>query len=66
MRWRSWSRTILDREIIEKETPLGKVRVKTVSLDGTVLRSKIEYDDLSRLARENNLSLSETEKRINE
>jgi uncharacterized protein (DUF111 family) len=65
IRWRTWNRTILERESSEKETPLGKVRLKTVIKDGKAIRGKIEYDDLSRLARENKLSLSETEDQIN-
>ncbi|MEX0331601.1 MAG: nickel pincer cofactor biosynthesis protein LarC [Puniceicoccaceae bacterium] len=64
VRWRSWNRTILDREISEKETPLGKVRVKSAFLDGRLIRSKVEFDDLSRIARENNLSLREVEEKL--
>jgi uncharacterized protein (TIGR00299 family) protein len=66
VRWRAWDRTILEREQTERETSLGKVRIKSVLKDGHPVRSKIEFDDLSRLARENNLSLSETEDKINE
>jgi uncharacterized protein (TIGR00299 family) protein len=64
IRWRPWSRTILEREFIEKETPLGTIRIKSAKQNGKVLRSKIEFDDLRRIAREHNLSLSETEDQL--
>lgn len=66
IRWRKWQRTILEREEAEKETPLGPVRVKTASWRGEVIRSKIEFDDLRRLAREQNLSISEIEEKLKE
>jgi len=66
VRWNLWNRTILDRESKEIESPLGTVRLKSVVHDGQTLRSKIEYDDLSRLAREHNLSISEIEEKIRE
>ena len=65
VRTRKWNRTILERETTEKDTPLGKVRIKSVVRDGKVIRSKVEYDDLSRLARENGLSISEVLDQIN-
>lgn len=37
----------------------GQARRKTVFLDGKALRSKIEYEDLSRIAREKDVSLEE-------
>ncbi|MEX0325850.1 MAG: nickel pincer cofactor biosynthesis protein LarC [Puniceicoccaceae bacterium] len=66
VRWRSWNRTILERKVSEKETPLGKVRIKSAFMDGKPVRSKVEFDDLSRIARENNLSLREAEKKLKE
>jgi uncharacterized protein (DUF111 family) len=66
IRWRAWSRTILERESIEKETPLGTIRIKSAQQDGNLLRSKIEYDDLRRIALEHNLSLSEAEDKLRE
>ena len=42
----------------------GEVRVKTVFKGGKALRSKIEYEDKARLARESSLSLAEVEDRI--
>ncbi|MGA1204794.1 MAG: nickel pincer cofactor biosynthesis protein LarC [Opitutales bacterium] len=64
IRWREWNRSVLSRRVTEKETPLGTVRVKSVVRDGKVIRSKPEYDDLCRIARENNLSLTEVEQQL--
>lgn len=61
VRWREWNRSILQRESREIDTELGKVRIKTVIEDGKEIRSKIEFDDLKKLAREHNLSLAEVE-----
>jgi uncharacterized protein (TIGR00299 family) protein len=66
VRWTTWQRSVLKREISEKETPLGTVRIKSVIRDGKVIRSKVEFDDLKRLARENNLSISEVEQQISQ
>jgi uncharacterized protein (TIGR00299 family) protein len=66
IRWQTWKRTILERASTEKETPLGKVRVKSALREGEVLRTKIEYDDLRRIAIEQNLSLSEIEDKLRE
>lgn len=53
-----YNRYILKRKIEELETPLGKLRVKHSSGYG-VIRSKLEYEDLVRLAEKNNISLRE-------
>jgi uncharacterized protein (TIGR00299 family) protein len=66
IRWREWERSVLDREEAERKSPLGSYRVKTASYKGETLRSKIEYEDLRRIAREHNLSLPETEKKLSE
>ena len=52
------TRHVLDREEMTAGTPWGDVRIKTVRGDG-VTRSKPEYEDLARLARENGISLRE-------
>jgi uncharacterized protein (TIGR00299 family) protein len=62
----TWERSTLQREVTERETPLGNVRVKSVIRDGKVIRSKVEFDDLKRLAREHNLSLAEVEQQISQ
>lgn len=51
-------RYILDRTEEMLDTPYGKVRCKRVSGYGAE-RSKLEYDDLSRIAREQGISIQE-------
>ena len=51
-------RYVLDRSIETVRTPYGDIRRKVVSGYG-VSRVKYEYDDLSRIAREQNISLGE-------
>lgn len=51
-------RYVLDRHIETLETPYGPVRSKVSSGYG-VERSKYEYDDLSRIAREKGISIQE-------
>jgi uncharacterized protein (DUF111 family) len=53
-----YERYILDRIEESLDTPYGKVRCKKVSGYG-VERSKLEYDDLSRIAREKEISIAE-------
>ena len=52
------SRFVLDREISSVDTKYGEVRVKTSEGYG-VRRRKYEYEDIARIARENDLSLSQ-------
>jgi hypothetical protein len=56
-------RAILDRKTTEKNTPYGAVKVKVASGWG-VRREKMEYEDLQRIAREQDLSLAELRKTI--
>lgn len=51
-------RYVLDRRVETVRTPYGEVRRKAVSGYG-VHRAKYEYDDLSRIARERDISLDE-------
>ena len=51
-------RYILDRMACEADTPYGTVRYKCVSGYGTE-RFKIEFDDLSRIAAEKDMSIAE-------
>ncbi len=53
-----YKRHYLDRKIVKKETPYGTIRVKESSGYG-VSRSKCEYEDLSKIARENDISFRE-------
>lgn len=56
-------RYVLDRKIETQQTPFGEIRRKISSGYG-VSRFKYEYDDLSRIAREQNISLEEVRKQI--
>ena len=58
-------RYVLDRKTETIQTPYGEVRRKVSSGYG-VSRSKYEYDDLSRIAKEQNISLDEVKKRLGE
>lgn len=59
------SRYILERSITALQTPHGEVRRKD-SVGYGVNRSKYEFDDLSRIAKEKGLSISEVIKIIKE
>ncbi|MBQ8857595.1 MAG: nickel pincer cofactor biosynthesis protein LarC [Lachnospiraceae bacterium] len=56
-------RSVLERKVIEENTPYGKIRRKDYSGYG-VTRSKYEYEDLARIASENRLSIEELLKNI--
>ncbi len=58
-----YRRYILDREIDELETPYGIVREKRSEGYG-ISRSKFEYEDLARIAKEKDISLSEAAKLV--
>lgn len=50
-------RHALARGEYTRETPWGQVRIKTV--EGEFRREKVEYEDVSRIARENHLTIRE-------
>ena len=58
-------RYILERNEKTLDTPYGTVRVKEVSGYG-VKRSKAEYEDLARIAKEQGISITEARKLISE
>ena len=58
IREKACNRFILDRKIETIDTPLGPVHVKKSSGYG-VQKSKVEFDDLSKIAKEKGLSLTE-------
>ena len=60
----SCSRYSLTRSVETVQTQYGSVRVKSADGFG-VKRSKAEYDDLARLARENGMTLAEIRKELN-
>ncbi len=49
----------LEREFTELETSYGTVRIKNALVDGKVMKSKPEYNDCARIARENNIALKD-------
>lgn len=51
------SRYVLERETVTRQTSLGPVRFKQTALPDGTIREKPEYNDISRLAQEHNLSL---------
>lgn len=56
-------RYVLDRKESVISTPHGDVRIKTVSGYG-VSRSKLEYEDLARIARDNDISIADARKLV--
>ena len=58
-----FSRYVLDRKVETIDTSFGPVRRKVSSGYG-VTRTKFEYEDIARIAREKGLSLAEVEKKI--
>lgn len=56
-------RYVLNRSMKSIDTKLGSIRRKVSSGYG-ITRDKYEYDDLSRIARENNLSIADVKKII--
>ncbi|MBR6425830.1 MAG: nickel pincer cofactor biosynthesis protein LarC [Oscillospiraceae bacterium] len=59
------SRYVLARSIETLDTPYGPVRIKRSEGYG-VIREKLEYEDLARIAREQGVSLREAEKLVKE
>lgn len=58
VRQQTLTRTILPRRVEEVETPYGPVRVK-ISGQGPLEKRKPEYEDLARIAREQDLTISQ-------
>lgn len=56
-------RYTLNREIKEVDTSYGKIRVKTASGYG-ITREKYEYEDLARIAKEQDVSLRELKNKL--
>lgn len=64
VRWSSWKRWILDREIKEIETVYGPVRVKIGRFQGRVLTISPEYEDLRAIAEKENLPLKVVRQKV--
>lgn len=58
-------RTVLNRDYIKVSTKYGKVSIKQSYYNGKVVKSKPEYEDCKRLAKENNVSINEVYKETN-
>ncbi len=59
-----FNRYVLDREFSQAETPYGTIQIKTSKGYGTE-KCKAEFDDVSRLAKVNGLTLDEIKKSVN-
>lgn len=59
-----YRRSVLERSQSLAETAYGPVRIKTATANG-ITKRKAEFDDVARIARENNLTLPEVLRLIN-
>jgi len=66
VRMRRESREILERESRTLDTPYGKVNAKITIYEGETVNQKVEYDDLRRLAAENNLPVKKISSEIDD
>jgi uncharacterized protein (TIGR00299 family) protein len=57
IRYQEMTRLCLHRERVPVETPYGVVRFKVARKDGMVLNAQPEFDDLARLAAEQNIPI---------
>ncbi|HLP07153.1 MAG TPA: nickel pincer cofactor biosynthesis protein LarC [Opitutaceae bacterium] len=64
LRRREVGKLALERRFEQTDTKLGPVRVKTALLEGRPLKSKLEHDDLRRLATDHQIPLCEVERQI--
>lgn len=55
---------MLDRKWDTIKTRWGAVRIKHGMFNGVTIKSKPEYDDCLRIARENNISINDIYKEI--
>ena len=59
-------KTMLDRKVTSIDTPFGQVRIKTASYGGKPLKSKPEYEDCLRIARDSQMPISEVYNMVSE
>lgn len=59
-------KAMLDRKIDTIHTPLGNVSIKSAFFNGRLLKSKPEYEDCLKIAREKQMPLSEVYSIVNE
>lgn len=62
VRFRLWDRLVLDRDWIDADTRLGKVKLKTGSLHGQVLTAKPEHDSVRALADAKGVTLAQAQR----
>ncbi|MBN2214668.1 MAG: nickel pincer cofactor biosynthesis protein LarC [Bacteroidales bacterium] len=60
------TKTMLNRKVTSIDTPFGKVRIKSAFYGGRPLKSKPEYEDCLRIAKENQMSISEVYNMVSE
>ncbi|MCR2822586.1 nickel pincer cofactor biosynthesis protein LarC [Lederbergia panacisoli] len=59
VRKNTWSRSILDRKIINAETPFGPIKIKQAIKKGNVIREVPEYEDVKKAALEHGVTFQE-------
>jgi hypothetical protein len=53
------AKSMLQRKIVKVKTKYGEIKVKSGYLNGRIIKSKPEYEDCRRLAKENDLSIQD-------
>jgi len=64
VRFRNEQRVRFDERVIEKQTRYGPVHFKESILDGKVIKTKPEYEDLKRIAEENGIPIHEVRRDV--
>ena len=59
VRFKEWSRKVLERRITSVKTQWGTVRIKEGLLDGNVVNIAPEYEDVKAIANSNNISIKQ-------
>ena len=53
------AKSMLRREMVKVKTKYGEITVKSGYLNGRIIKSKPEYEDCKRLAKENGVSIQD-------
>jgi uncharacterized protein (DUF111 family) len=59
-------KTMLDRKITSIDTPFGQIRIKSAFYNGRLIKSKPEYEDCLRIAKDKQVPISEVYNMVNE
>jgi uncharacterized protein (TIGR00299 family) protein len=59
-------KTMLSRKVTSIDTPFGRVRIKSAFYGGRPLKSKPEYEDCLKIAKDNQMPISEVYNMVNE